>query len=184
MSTAFWFSYALLWALVAALVIAVFALYQHFGQIYASSPEGRATQGPEEGARLAPLEVDDVNGKALMLPLMDRATLVVFASTTCTICAELRNSLRRLAVEGPNIAIVVLCEGHPRTVRAWAGGLAAQVPVIPDPRGRLAARYGISVTPYLVVVGQDGVVRGRGIVNDYEGLELAARDATRSLPIA
>lgn len=183
MRTAFLVSYVLLWLLTAGLVIAVFALYHHFGQMYLNSREGRESQGPAEGAAFQPLATEDISGTARVLPLLEQAALVIFVSVTCPLCAALRAALLRLADSHPHLPTLVICEGHPRLVRAWAGELADVVPVVADPRGRISARYRIDALPFCVAVGDDGAVRARGLVNDYEGLVMAAHEAANVLPV-
>ena len=181
MNDAFLISYAVLWLLVILLLVAVFALYHHFGQMYLSSPEGRDSQGPDEGTPFPPLSALDVNDTPVTLPVAGRPTLIVFASTQCELCAELRASLARFAGAYPRIQVAAICAGHPRVVREWASRISATVPVIADARGRTSARYRVGALPFLVAVGSDGAVRARGIVNDYDGLELAAHEAENLL---
>ena len=40
----FEFTYIALWLLVVVLAVGVYALYYHFGEMYLTSPEGRATK--------------------------------------------------------------------------------------------------------------------------------------------
>jgi hypothetical protein len=180
-SGAFLVSYAVLWLLVILLLVAIFALYHHFGQMYLSSPEGRDSQGPDEGTPFPPLSTLDVNDTPVALPAAGRPTLVVFASTECELCAELRGSLARFADAYPHVQLATICAGHPRVVREWASQISTTVPVIADARGRTSARYRVGALPFLVAVGRDGAVRARGIVNDYDGLELAVHEAENLL---
>ncbi|WP_433346853.1 redoxin family protein [Microtetraspora malaysiensis] len=183
MNTLFVISYVVLWVLVVVLAGAVFALYHHFGQMYMTSPEGRVAHGPEEGSLFPALDTKDLDGEVVTLPAQDRPFIAVFASTGCTLCGALRSVLRKFAAEHPDVLVVVICDGHPRAVREWAGDLASAVRVIPDPRGRIAARYEIGLTPFSVAVSHDGRVRSRGIVNGLDGLELAAHEAANQLTV-
>jgi hypothetical protein len=183
MSTPFLISYVFLWILVLVLVVGVYALYHHFGQTYLTSREGREDQGPDVGTKIAAITADDVKGQALAVPPIQRPLLLLFTSTTCKICSGLRAEIRQFAVDHPEVAVTVLCEGHPRAVQAWAEDLADAAHVVADPRSRLTTKYGVGVLPFSVAVGPDGVVRGRGIVNDYAGLVLAAQDAVTALPV-
>jgi hypothetical protein len=171
MTLVFWFSYVLLWVLVAVTAMAVFALYHHFGQMYLSTGEGRADQGPAEGTELRRIEVADLSGVPVLLPLRGTAALVIFTSTTCPVCERLRLDLITIARELP---VVVFCHGTPRAVRVWAGELADTASVVADPRFRLAVRYEVGATPFGIAVGTDRVVRARGIVNDLAGLRTLA----------
>lgn len=182
MSTPHLVSYILLWLLVLTLLVAVFALYHHFGTMYMTSREGREDQGPRPGRQIDAFTATDTRGREHAFPALDQPMLLVFASTSCSICAQLRDGLRRIAAARPQLSVVVLCDGHPRGVAAWAEDLPADVTVIPDPRARRSARMGVSILPFSVAVGSDGHVRAVGIVNDFDGLELAAHEAINLLP--
>jgi hypothetical protein len=180
-SSLFWVSYVLLWILVSVLVIGVLALYHHFGQIYLMSRENRDAQGPAEGSALRAMESEGLAGEPVVLPL-DKPTLVVFTATTCNICQQVRTGIPLVRAEHPEVEIIVICEGRPSMVRAWAGELIGVVPIMADPRARLTARYEVDNVPFCIAVGSDGLVRSRGLVNGYAGLLDAVHDAT-ALPL-
>jgi hypothetical protein len=175
-SPAFWVSYVLLWVLVAVLFIGVLALYHHFGEMYLSTPESRSQQGPEEGDLLKAAEAFSVTGAPVVLPV-DRPTLLLFVSTTCDVCKEVRAALPRLVASRPELAVVVVCIGRLAMVKAWAGEVAGLVPVIADQRARISGLYNVDLTPFCIAVGADGHVRASGIANTYDALEVAAHDA-------
>lgn len=182
MSAFFVVSYVILWVLVAALAVAVFALYHHFGQMYLVGPEHQAAQGPAEGDWLKDLETTALDGGPVILPL-NRPSVVLFMSTTCNLCSGMRGDLALLAADRPEVALVVICGGKPAMVRAWAEDLPASVRVVPDPSGRIASRYNVDLLPFQAAVGRDGVVRVAGLVNNYDGLNFACDAALNSLPI-
>ncbi|MEN3358346.1 MAG: hypothetical protein V7637_2328 [Mycobacteriales bacterium] len=181
MSTPFLVSYVLLWVLVAGLFVGMLALYHHFGEMYLSSPQGRSAQGPDEGSTLKALEAHTVDATAVVLPV-DRPTLLLFVSTTCDVCKEVRTAVPRLVADHTDVSVVVVCAGRPAMVRAWAEPIAGLVPVIADPRSRISEQYQVDLRPFCIAVGADGLVRARGIANTHDGLEMAVEDA-KSLPI-
>jgi hypothetical protein len=164
-------SYVLLWLLVAVLTIGLLAIYRHFGEIYQTSREARDAQGPREGQLLGAAELTTVDGTAVLLPPAMRDTLVLFVSVRCNVCATVRSAIPRLLGEYPTLDVVVLCEGRPGSVRMWAESLAGTVPVVADPRGRHTLFYEVALIPFGVLVGPDGVVRRRTLVNSYDGLK-------------
>ena len=182
MSIAFITSYVLLWLLVLTLLAGVFALFHHFGTMYMTSREGREDQGPEPGRLVEAFTAADITGRIISVPPMNRPLLLVFTSTTCKFCARLRPEFQRFVTAHTEVDLVVICDGHPRAVAAWAAEISRTVRVLSDPRARRSARYGVAVLPFAIAVGADGVVRGRGIVNDLDGLELLADTAVHLLP--
>lgn len=184
MSPFFLVSYVLLWVLVVVLLVGVFALYHHFGQMYMNTREGREAQGPKEGQALKRVEAADLGGTARILPEPGRPAVIVFGSTDCGLCEKLRPDVLRLARErDDDVQVTAVVAGHPQAVRGWAAELDGAVPVVPDPRSHITAAYGIDALPFVVTVGRDGVVRGGGIVNDHEGLRIAAHEAAMALPV-
>jgi methylamine dehydrogenase accessory protein MauD len=171
--TALLISYVVLWLLVAALTVAVFALYHHFGQMYLSSREGRARDGPELHRQVKPAKVRDLQGREVRVPRPAVPTMLFYATTNCPLCTELLPALRDVAVREADIETVVVCGDEPPAVAAWADGLSSAAVVVPDGDRALATRYRINATPFLVLIDRDGVVRGKGIVNGRDGLEQA-----------
>jgi hypothetical protein len=176
-SPLFWVSYVLLWVLVVVLAVSVLALYHHFGQMYLNSREGRGEQGPAIGHSFPPDEATDLDGEAVMLPAAGRPMLVLYASTTCPICGELREDVVRLGGQRSDVSVVVFCEGTKPAVAAWAQALTGTARVVVDARGRYATRHNIAGTPFCVAIGGDGRVRARAIVNGFERLSLLADEA-------
>src|SRR6185437_8926806 len=182
MSPVFLVSYGLLWLLVAVLFVGVFALYHHFGQVYLTSRTGRQEQGPAEGSMFQPIEATVLNGDPVVIPHANKPSLVIFTSTDCALCSRLRPGIARVADAHPEVDLYVACAGQERMVRAWASDVGDAVPVIADPRARISSRYRVGAWPFVIAIGDDGAVRGRGLVNDGDGLERAVLDAI-ALPL-
>lgn len=174
MGAPFWASYILLWILVLIQCAAIFAMYHHFAQMYLSSREGRDKQGPALGSPFSDLTLTEVGGELRPVRPPGRATLVVLASTTCKICSTLRFDLAELAARHQDIDISVVCDGTVPQVEEWSHGLRHSVPVFPDQSHRIRARLDVGMTPYLIGIDHAGIVRAKGLVNDLDGLELAA----------
>lgn len=169
-------TYVALWVLVVILGFALFALYQHFGQMYIGSPEGRASHGPSEGTHLPSQRATSLDGSSIELPPPGRPALLLFATTSCRLCTELRGSISVVARRHPDVVVQVVCGGHPRTVESWSEPLKPDVAVVVDKRRGIAASYGIGLTPFLVAVDTEGVVRIKGIATDQSSLEFAAAE--------
>lgn len=174
-------SYVALWVLVAAFAVALLALYNHFGQMYMSSREGRAAHGPDEGRELPPADARNVDGGALTIPAPGRETVVVFTTTHCQLCDELKPGLNRFARAHPECAVLVVCGGERDDVARWGRDLPEAV-LVPDRTSRIAASYGVSLTPFFAVTDEAGVVVARGIVNSEADLEMTLA-AARGEPV-
>jgi hypothetical protein len=176
MTTSFWIAYGLLWTLVVIEGAAIFALYNHIAQAYLSSRNGRDKQGPAIGSAFAELHLRDVNGVGCTIPEQGRSTLLIFASTTCPICASLRSDIVAFSRAHEDFVIAVVCEGHIEEVRTWANVFHHRIRVIPDRSFRTPSKLDIGMTPFVVGIDSGGVVKVKGLVNEGAGLEWAARE--------
>lgn len=170
MSSMFLVTYIALWVIVSVLSVGVFALYHHFGEMYLNSRDGRANQGPELQKPLRRVHVAATSGVKVDLPASGIPSLVLFADTNCRLCENLIPDLGRLGRERPDVSFSIVCGGSEGSVRKWAHEIPVDVSVVADPGQVLTTRYRIGVTPFAVAVGASGLVKGKGIVNDADGL--------------
>jgi thiol-disulfide isomerase/thioredoxin len=144
-------SYVALWITVVVLSVAVIALARQIGVLHARiAPMGThfAGEGPELGSA-APAVGLDWASAAL--------TLVAFTSPTCTVCRELRPSLDALARQD--------------------AGLRLHVVDLNDTTRPVFDAFNVRSTPYLVSIGRDATVLGRGVANTLEQIEELVRES-------
>jgi methylamine dehydrogenase accessory protein MauD len=170
-------SYIVLWGLVLVQAVAILALYQHFGQMYLTSRVGRESQGPALGTAFTRVKVRDIRGEPIALPPIGIPSLILFASTTCSLCSKLLPELEMLARTRSDIRTLIVCAGNRKSVQAWTEGLTELVPVVPDPGYAIAAQYDIALTPFCVACDESGTIRAKGLVNDRAGLLVAINEA-------
>jgi hypothetical protein len=173
MSTPYLITYIVLWLLVAVEAVGLLALYHHFAQMYLATREGRDSHGLPEGTKVARAFYRDLSGRRIALPARDRPQLLIFTEHVCPLCERLRPDIRAFA-ERSEVEIAVVCVGPLEEVRRWAQPLGKAVTTIPDPGGRIAARFKVGLSPFLIGMNAAGTVRARAIVNDVKGVEWAA----------
>lgn len=165
------------WILLLVIAYAVFVLYRHFGQLYVTSPAGRAEQGPHVGSAFLSISRPDVHGRDVTLP-STQSTVVLFADVNCDLCSELRDQYANVFGRDPNNAdLVVFCTGSEKDVKAWASRVPEYVRVIWDEQKSAANRYKVNALPFAVAVGKNGRVNARSVINGEEGLRWAADEA-------
>lgn len=169
----FQITYLALWIVVIVQLIAIFALYHHFGETYLGTPEGRLRQGPTVESKLKSLTVKSLKNQHIILPAVQNDTLLVFTSTDCPLCDKLRPDLIDFAKGHPTVQTIVICSGSSDEVREWAINLSDEVRVVPDPAHRVAIHYDVRNLPFCVGTDQGGIVRIGGVVNTRRGLEEA-----------
>ena len=150
MSTPWIVAFVVLTLLVVALAVAVLGLMRQVGVLHARiAPMGThfAGEGPEVGST-AP----DIGVSYARSPV----TLVVFTSATCTICRELKPSIDAL--------------------RRQEVGLTVHTVSLEDDRPVFDA-FAVRSTPYVIAVGSDSSVLGRGVANSLEQIEELLREA-------
>lgn len=187
MTSALIVSQVLLWIAVLALAATVFALLRQVGVLHERvAPAGALVgrEAPRVGEAAPPLAVQDWSGRELTIGGPEpegRDTLLVFVSSTCPVCKELLPTLQRVAAaEGPTLRLVLASDGprgeHEEMVRRH--GLERGHFVLSR---ELGLAYQVGRLPYAVLVGADGIVRARGLVNTREHLESLFEARTRGV---
>jgi thiol-disulfide isomerase/thioredoxin len=138
-------SYVVLWLAVLVLTVAVIALLRQIGVLHARlHPLGAHFGGEGPALESAAPPVDGVDyGRASI-------TLLAFTSASCAVCKVLTPSFDALRRDYRDVTVVEV-----------------------DLEGRRSVfdSFQVRSTPYVVAVGQDGIVRGRGVVNSLEQIE-------------
>lgn len=153
MSGAGWIvSYVLLWIAVVVLSLAVVALLRQIGVLHARlRPQGVhfAGEGP-------PLDspASDIGGVE-----WDRArlTVVAFTAPDCELCEALVPGLAALGEQYREVQVATV-DHQPATRRIFSA-------------------YNVTSTPYVVAVDDDGIVRGRGVANTLDQVEVLVEEA-------
>ena len=164
-----------LWLLVGVLTIAVLALARQVGVLNQRvAPAGALTPttGPKIGEITEVLETDDLDGTRQRIggPASERTALVLFISPTCPVCKALLPAARSLATK-ERLRLIFASDGFdPARHRAFSEDVGIQhYPYVVSQE--LGLRYGVSRLPFAVLIGTDGVLLGRGLVNTREHLE-------------
>ena len=171
-----------LWVIVIALLFVVFALARQVGVLFERvAPMGAlmTDAGPKIGEASPHFDLMTLDGKPLAIgETSAKDTLIFFLSTTCPVCKKLLPVLKSMRnAEGKTLDIVLASDGEYAAHRAFhkAAGLDDFPYVLSSDLGM---SYRINRLPFAVVLDQQGVVRGKGLVNSREQLEslMNARD--------
>ena len=178
MSTTFLVSYALLWVLVVVLSVLVFALARQVGVLHERvAPAGALmpTNGPKVGELTDVMALTDVNGAATTIggtSAEGLSTLILFISPTCPVCKSLVPTARSLAShESKRLRLVFASDGDKIDQHlAYIEDLdiVGYPYIVSQPLG---LRYAVSKLPFAVLIGADGALKSKGLVNSREHLE-------------
>jgi methylamine dehydrogenase accessory protein MauD len=168
-------SVALLWALVLALGVLVFALARQVGVLHERiSPVGALAmnQRLEVGDSAPVVAATELDGGTVMVgepSAPGRSTLVFFLSPTCPVCKTLLPVLKSIASrEGRWLDLVLASDGEGHEAFIAEHGLGGYRYVLSRDLGLL---YGVGKLPYAVVVDEASRVAAFGLVNSREHLE-------------
>ena len=107
-----------------------------------------------------------------------RSTLLFFLSPNCPVCKKLLPVLRSLATaEASWMRIVLASDGNEAEQRAFAQ--AQQLTAFPYVLStEMGLAYRVARLPFAVLIGEDGIVKSKGLVNNREQFDslLNARD--------
>ena len=166
-----------LWAVVIALALVVWALTRQIGVLHERiTPVGALMlrKGPQVGEPAPQLDVYDLDGRTHHIAAAredGRSLLLVFVSPTCPVCKALLPVLKtsRLS-ERDWLEIMLASDGEIGAHRQYiaAHGLEQFTYLNSTPLGMT---YQVSRLPYAVVVDEQGILRARGIINSREHLE-------------
>lgn len=167
-----------LWLAVVALALLVFALTRQVGILHERvAPAGALmpTSGPRVGELATELELQTLDGKTITVGGRSQeglATMVLFVSPTCPVCKTLVPTARSLAsAENRRLKLVFASDGDALEAhRAYVQdlGLSAYPYVLSQ---QLGMTYGVSKLPFAVLIGNDGILESKGLVNNREHLE-------------
>ncbi len=171
-------SYVILWVLVVILSLLVFALARQVGVLHERvAPAGALmpTNGPKVGEMTEVMSVSDLQGDAVAIGGADSAglaTLILFISPTCPVCKSLVPVARSLvSYEGRRMRLVFASDGDKIEQHiAYVGDLDIKdYPYVVSQALGLA--FAVSKLPFAVLVGSDGTLKSKGLVNSREHLE-------------
>lgn len=176
MTEALLVSNVVLWCLVIVLALMVFALARQVGVLHERvAPAGALlpTSGPRVGEPTEAAIFTDLEGRAVTVggPSDDRrATLLLWISPTCPVCRSLVPTARAMARD-EKLRLVFASDGdkverHVRYTRDLGIG---DYPYIVSQS--LGLKYAVSKLPFAALIGPDGILRSKGLVNTREHLE-------------
>ncbi len=178
MSIGFIVSSGLLWVIVIILSFLVFALARQVGILHERvAPAGALlpTSGPKVGEMTEAMNLNDLDGKKITIGGVDSsdlATLIMFISPTCPVCKSLVPIAKSLAThESHQMRLVFASDGDNHNQHlAYVSDLNIEgLPyIISQPLG---LRYEVSKLPFAVLIGSDGTLKSKGLVNSREHLE-------------
>ena len=176
MTDALLVSNVLLWCVVIVLAVVVLALARQVGVLHERvAPAGALmpTTGPKVGEATQPATYPGLDGSTVVVGGPDgnaRATLVLWISPTCPVCKALVPTATSMA-RAERLRLVFASDGDKLAQhRAYVVdlGIAAYPYVVSQ---SLGLAYAVSKLPFAVLIGGDGVLRSKGLVNTREHLE-------------
>lgn len=165
-----------LWFVVIALAIVVFALTRQVGILFERvAPMGAlmTDAGPRIGETSPTFSLPSLTGgKAVQIGRNDgRSMLVFFLSPTCPVCKKLLPVLRSAAKSEEGWMDIILASDGPQGEHE---DFIRRQKLNPFPyvlSGELGMAFRVSRLPYAVLVDGEGVVRAKGLINNREQLE-------------
>jgi methylamine dehydrogenase accessory protein MauD len=175
--TALAISNIVLWIIVLALLVVVFALTRQIGLLHERiAPAGALmiNRGLAVGEQAPVMDVVDLSGQQLSLGAARAdglSTLILFLSPTCPVCESLLPVLKSSRKDEQKwLRIVLASDGESAAHREFvrARGLSDFPYVVSAPLGMT---YQVSRLPFAALLDPVGKLRARGLVNSREHLE-------------
>jgi methylamine dehydrogenase accessory protein MauD len=165
---------ALAWVAIAILVVAVLALARQVGVLHERvAPMGALTmdRGPEVGAAAPVFDLAVLGGGSVAVGRpTGRPQMLFFLSPTCPVCKKLVPVLRSLPSGEAGIDVILASDGEQAEHLAfYRREKLAPFPYVLSPA--LGLTFRISKLPYAVLIGPDGKIAAKGLVNNREQIE-------------
>lgn len=164
-----------LWVIVLAQLVAIWALARQIGVLYERiAPMGALVTdaGPGLGEAAPTMTVATLAGELLSIGGQAAgSTLLFFVSPTCPVCKKLLPVLKSIArAESQWLRVVLASDGNqPEHLAFWKDAGLTQFPYLLS--AELGQAYRVSRLPYAVLIDGAGVLRAKGLINTREHLE-------------
>jgi len=178
MSEAMIVSNVILWAIVIVLSLVVLALARQVGILHERvAPAGALmpTSGPKVGELTESMSIADIDGQTVSIggPHADGLNmLIMFISPTCPVCKSLVPTAKSLqGTERNRLQLIFASDGDKlEQHQAYAKDLELDKYsyVLSE---KLGMSYEVSKLPFAVLIGADGTLQSKGLVNTREHLE-------------
>jgi methylamine dehydrogenase accessory protein MauD len=176
MSEALVVSNIVLWLVVLALLLTVLALTRQIGILYERiAPMGALMldHGPKVGDTAPVFGLDSIGGGSLAVGLSARgkSQLLFFLSPTCPVCKKLLPILKSIKdSESTWLEVVFASDGNrPEHVEFYRKAHLEAFPYVLSTD--LGMAFKVGKLPYAILIGEDGRIRSKGLVNSREQLE-------------
>ena len=168
----------ILWVIVIALTILLFAVTRQVGILHERvAPAGalQPTSGPKIGEITEEIKTTSLQGSSVILggtQEEEKASLVLFISPTCPVCKELVPTAKSLAkAELNQIRLFFASDGEDlKQHKNYIHDLEIEdYPYLVSEA--LGMYYQVSKLPFAVLIDGNGILRSKGLVNTREHLE-------------
>lgn len=166
----------ILWIVVLALLLAVLALARQVGILYERvAPMGALMldHGPKVGDMAPVFKIEALDGRSVAVGLADskKSQLLFFLSPTCPVCKKLLPVLKSISnVEAKWLDVVLASDGdRPEHAEFYRKAGLSEFPYLLSTE--LGMAFQVGKLPYAILIGDDGKVRAKGLVNSREQLE-------------
>lgn len=166
----------ILWFIVIVLLVVVYALARQIGVLHERvAPVGALMpmNGPKIGEQIQTIQAKNLAGTTLVVGQHDeRKTFIYFLSPGCPVCKSLLPVVQDFAIQEQSTLNVLFASDGETTATheryAKEHGIAFDQYILSR---ELGISLGVNKLPFAVLLNPDGVLRGRGLVNNREHIE-------------
>lgn len=156
-------SYIALWCFAVVLALMAVGLLREVTLLRRSLAQGgldTAMRLPLGGRTPKFSAIDGRTGVEMQSEIItNRTSVILFVSPSCSVCHRVVHGLSSGSVAGGSFRLFILCKGTSEECRGFIETIDPGIPLLLDPRARIAELYGISRYPVAVVVDRGRVRR-------------------------
>ncbi len=173
--TSLMISNTLLWVLMLAVIVALWALARQVGILYERvAPMGALVTdaGPKMGEAAPRFDLPSLQGSIIGIGgERPKSQLIYFLSPSCPVCKKLLPVLKSSArAEAEWLDVVLASDGEATQHLAFfSNAKLQQFPYVLS--ADLGMMYRVNRLPYAILIDEHGVIRAKGLINTREHLE-------------
>ena len=108
----------------------------------------------------------------------EKSYLLTFVSPGCSVCPGALKALQKRLQEKPSLVGLVVGSSDRELNRTYAKSQHVQIPFLTDQSNLIQKIYHVQGFPFVFIIDEEGVIRAKGVINNYIQLQALLKFAT------
>ena len=127
--------------------------------------------------------VDLEDNRLIIDSSQEKSYLLTFVSPGCSVCSGALKALQKMLQEKPSLAGLVVGSSDKELNRVYAKNQHVRMPFLTDDANLIQKIYRVQGFPLTFVIDEAGVIRAKGVINNYLQLQALLKFAAKPITI-